>query len=71
MKIQDTAHIKLYFIENASDRRGKRVLVREGVVENWIFPGEMLEPVVDLLGITKTQQEAIQEFFAKGGKVGR
>ena len=64
----DTQQIEILFITNSTkDNRGRRVLVRDGIIENWLWPGDLItDPAVSLLGITKSQQKQIEGFFAVG-----
>jgi len=64
----DTQTPELYFIENATDARGRRILVRDpvGPEENWIWPPGADEIDVTLLGISAGQSQQIEAFFAGG-----
>ena len=54
---------ELYFIENATDARGRRVLVRDSAgPENWIWPPGA-EELDKLIGITPAQKDQIEAFF--------
>lgn len=65
---------ELYFIENATDARGRRVRDPAGP-ENWIWPPGADDIDVSLLGISEGQSKAMEAFFSgagqPGGAVGR
>lgn len=55
----------LYFIENATDARGRRVLVRDlSGPENWLWPPGADDIDVSLLSITEQQRGQIEQFFS-------
>ena len=57
--------IEVLFVENGSDGRGRRVLVREAGCENTIWTGnDMTEADVKLLGIAD-YREQIQSFLGR------
>lgn len=59
----------LYVAGSSLDTRGKRVLVREGVVENVIYPEDGVDDVdIKLLGISVKDKRYIERFFAGGSK---
>jgi len=62
MKRFDTQAPELYFIENATDGKGRRVLVQEGAIDNWIWPPGA-DDMDKLIGITEAQRGQIEQFF--------
>ena len=54
----------LYCIASSADRKGKRVLIREGGVENTLWSEDDIQDVdLKLLGVTEQDQRDIQQFF--------
>lgn len=54
----------LYCVASSVDRRGKRVLVREGGCENCIFPEDNLTDADrELLGLSRSDQKHIEAFL--------
>lgn len=59
----------LYVAGSSRDDRGKRVLVREGKIENCIYPGEFSDFDSDLLGLSERDVRHIR-LFLDGASVG-
>ena len=54
----------LFVLGSSRDRKGKRVLVREGVAENCLWPGDDLTEVdTAVLGLNEQGQQHIEIFF--------
>ena len=66
-KRYDTLAPELLFVESSSqDSKGKRVLVRDHGVENWIYPDQGVTNVdIQLLGIEPGQKVEIERFFSQ------
>jgi hypothetical protein len=57
----------LFVLNSSRDNQGKRVLIREGMTENYLWPGDesqMTDAELRLLGLTRQDQQHIAEFFA-------
>lgn len=61
--------MELLFVVGGTDRRGKRVIIRDGQIENVIFPEEIKDDQTVNLILDKKQKMLIQRFFAEYGKV--
>lgn len=63
----DTQAPELLFVERSSqDSKGRRVLVRESGIENYIFPEDGVDLVdLKLLGISEAEKVHIEQFFSK------
>ena len=54
----------LYVLGSNKDKRGRRVLVKEGITENVIYQAEEVNGVdMKLLGLTQTQRKQIESFL--------
>jgi len=59
----------LYVAGSSLDARGKRVLIREGVIENVIYPEDGVDDVdIKLLGLSVKDKRYIERFFAESRK---
>ena len=65
MMKEDRNDVEILYVAGSSrDRKGKRVLVREGEVENYLWPGERLSAIeLKLLGISGHQEKQIRAFL--------
>ena len=65
--VKTKQNIEILFVAGSSlDRRGKRILVREANVENYIFPEDGVDLVdLKLLGISEAEKVHIEQFFSK------
>jgi len=63
--------VEILFVAGSSrDRKGKRILIREGAVENYIWSKDELQDdgLMKLLGITDMQRDWMKRFLcSKGG----
>ena len=54
----------LYISGSSLDQKGKRIMVREGTVENWLWPEASIDLVdTKLLGLTEADRRGIERFF--------
>lgn len=68
MKLRNYSTIELFYVVGSSrDRRGRRVLVCEGMVQNTIWPvdGVITDADMKLLGITPEDKRRIERFFGR------
>lgn len=59
----------LYVAGSSLDRKGKRVLVREGGVENCVWKGELSNLDLDILGLSQRDARHIR-LFLDGASLG-
>ena len=70
--ISKTSNSEILFIAGSSkDRRGKRVLIREVQVENYLWPGdELTDDDAKILGLTQQDRRHIALFFGNDKRGG-
>ena len=68
MRESDKDKVEILFVVGSSrDRKGKRVIVREGEVENYLWPGQEIDaPDLSLMGVNIHQKEQIIAFLENG-----
>ena len=60
----------LYILGSNMDKKGRRVLVRVGIVENVIFPQDMADPeLMSLIGLESVDVQAVRAFLTTGGRL--
>jgi hypothetical protein len=56
----------LFVIDSSKDRRGRRVLIREGRVENCLWPEDKVADMDSrLLGLSERQRRQIEKFLKR------
>jgi hypothetical protein len=61
--------IEILYVAEASDNRGRRVLIREAGLENTLWPGGDIQDVdIKLLGIGG-QRERIEDFLSSESRL--
>lgn len=63
MKTKPITKEILFVIYSSKDDKGKRVIVRLDNTENVVYPGELDDPILKIIGLDNVDIKKISEFF--------
>jgi hypothetical protein len=69
MKTKPISKEILFITHSSKDDKGKRVIVRLDNTENVVYPGEIDDPILKVIGLDSVDVKRISEFFGIRSKV--